>query len=55
MRKGAGGPQFEVDVTVRSMNPDRFRVFECSLVVRGQDTRSQLRVRKRGLTQLRVA
>ena len=27
MRKGAGGPQFEVDVTVRSMNPDRFRVF----------------------------
>ena len=27
MRKGMGGPQFEVDVTVRSMNSDRFRVF----------------------------
>ncbi len=27
MGKGMGGPQFEVDVTVRSMNSDRFRVF----------------------------
>lgn len=27
MGKGAQGPQFEVDVTVRSVNADRFRVF----------------------------